>query len=448
MEAVKNKTPESENVPRLPEHDELIKAWEQGTNPWSDELFRRMNVDESKVTAYTLPVLPDTRAAWEAAHPEILQQFKDCMYGEIPPAPNRIRTELLTEKTDALGGLATRREIRIFCEMRNHKSFDFDMLLYVPKQCAVPPPVFVGLNFNGNQVTTPETDVLLTRAPGCLARRWHYTGAPVVERGSKAERWNFAEAMRRGYAVATACYGEIFPDNPDGFRKSIFTLFYDNADLRPTYEIPLAELHGRQRNFGAISAWAWGMSRMLDVLECEPLVDASKATVIGHSRLGKAALWAGANDPRFNLVISNNSGCGGAALSRRNFGETLTMLWHIRSNWFCDRMMYFAGLEETLPIDQHQLLALIAPRALYVASSSEDIVADPKGEFLSAYHASEVWKLYGLPGLDVSEPPLVDTTIGGMVRYHVKTGNHSITAYDWQQYYDFADKVFGTKTTA
>ncbi len=431
-----------EDAPRMPEHEELILAWEQGTNPWSDELFRRMNDDESKVNRYTLPELPQSREAWEKARPEILQQFKDYMYGAIPPPPDRLEVKLLAEKNDALDGLAVRREYRIYCLMNNGGSFNFDMLLYVPKNASTPPPVLVNLNFSGNQAYGPEKDIRMTRAPvSSLPRRWYCTGpVPKTWRGRGIQAANYVAAIKRGYAIATACYGEIYPDHPDGARQSIFTLFYSDRELRPDYEIPLGELKKRSRNYGAISGWAWGLSRMADALERENF---HNFVVSGHSRLGKAALWVGANDERFKLVISNNSGCGGAKFSRRNFGETLSMLWHIRSYWFCDRMMYFAGLEDTLPVDQHMLLALIAPRALYVASSSSDVVADPRGEFLATRHASKIWKFYGGKGIDTDEMPPVNTPVGtDMVRYHVKEGKHSITAYDWQHYYDFVDWVF------
>lgn len=430
--------PAEEEKLRLPDFPEKILIAEQATNAWSDEFFRRYVSTEDKVKPYTLPELPSTLDDWKAARPKILQQFKDCMYGFMPPAPDELKVVTLTYKDDALDGKAIRKEMRVYCNMKNGRSFNFDVLLYVPKK-AVKPPVFIQLNFSGNQNNTPELDVRMTRGPvDSEPRRWHTVGAPNESyRGNKLEFMNYEAAMDEGFAVATAACGEIFPDNLDGARKSIFTLFCDDKELRPDYDIPLGELHQRRRNLGAIGAWAWGYSRILDALLQEPLVDAENAAIIGHSRLGKACLWAGANDERFKLVISNNSGHGGAALSRRLFGETLSCLWHIRPNWFTDKMMEYAGLEEELPIDQHFLLALIAPRALYVGSSSEDVTADPKSEFLSAMNASKIWELYGLPGLGTTEMPPENVSIGGRVGYHVKTGKHSLTAQDWKCYYAF-----------
>lgn len=243
--------------------------------------------------------------------------------------------------------------------------------------------------------------------------------------------------MKRGYAVATANFGEIFPDNPFGFAKSIYTLFKTPDELAELPEPPAPV-----RNYGAISAWAWGVSRMMDVLEDIPEVDAEKAAVVGHSRLGKAALWAGVNDKRFKMVISNNSGCMGASPACRVYGERPGHLAYLQRFWFADKFIEYADREETMPVDQHQLMALIAPRCLYVASSSEDCGADPYGEFLAAGEAEKVWKLYGFERSLPDSFPALDQSVGNMVKYHCKTGIHSITAADWVHYYACADKLF------
>ena len=426
--------------PRTPDDQAAMLAWEQGTNIWSEELFRRMNRDEDKVDRMPLPALPDTLEEWQKKRPEILQTFKDVMYGVMPPAPDKLELRKLSERKGLYDGTADRYEYRVICRMDNGREFDFDMLLYVP--VAKPaPPVFVKLNFKGNQAVAEEDDVRITRSAMTVPGRWHSSAPSDGKRSFQTEHINAREAVKRGYAVATACYGEIFPDNLDGFRKSIFTLFYDEEFLRSDCERALQELQTKPlRNISAIGGWAWGLSRMADALEQLGFKDFA---VLGHSRLGKAALWAGANDERFKLVIANNSGHGGAAPSRHILGETLTMLWCIRSNWFCGNMARYAGLENELPIDQHQLLALIAPRSVYVGSSSLDVVADPKGEFISAKTASKVWELYGLEGLDSDEMPEENQSVGKQVGYHVKTGKHSLTAYDWVHYYNHADKVFG-----
>jgi hypothetical protein len=234
--------------------------------------------------------------------------------------------------------------------------------------------------------------------------------------------------------VATLDAKDFCSDDKQTFRQGILSHFVPGREGPPGPEEP-----------GAIATWAWALSRALDYFHTDPDFDARRVAVIGHSRMGKTALWAGASDPRFALVISNDSGCGGAALSRRNFGETVARINRAFPHWFCGNFKKYNGHEDQLPLDQHELVALIAPRPVYVASAQDDGWADPRGEFLAAVGAEGVYRLFGLSGPAPGDTPPLGESVGGAIGYHIRVGKHALSDYDWLKYLDFADRHLAQK---
>jgi len=409
-----------------------------GQNKWN------VNYDESKVPAYTLPDPlrfedgTPVRSArdWPRRRAEILALFERHVYGRIPGGrPAGMRFEVLTQPEAALGGAAVRKQVRVLFSGKSDGP-KMDLLLYLPPNSRGKAPAFLGLHFASNHTVRNDPGILINPA---WERFRKAAGKPLEApaeqmRGSHASRWAVEKITGAGFALVTAYYCDIAPDRKDAFDEGVYPLFYRPGQTEPADD-----------EWGAIGAWAWGLGRALDYLEQEPAVDARRVAVMGHSRLGKAALWASAIDPRFAIAISNNSGCMGAALSRRRFGETVEIISTAFPHWFCRNFRQYANREDALPVDQHELVALSAPRPVYAASAQEDLWADPRGEFLSLVHASPVWRLLGKRGLPATEMPPVHQPVTGDLGYHIRAGKHDVTDYDWEQYIAFAKRHFGMK---
>jgi hypothetical protein len=403
------------------------------------------NYDESLTGSLPLPealLLADgqhvqSREDWQKKRrPEILRAFEEHVYGRPPASWGRVQFSVEQSLEDALGGTARRRLIRV--SLPEYPAWKgMQILLFVPKKPTGKVPCFVGLNFRANHAVTTETDLPIN--PQWLLDAKRASGGnkpdfnPESTRGSEHSRWIPEKLIEEGCALATAYYGDLEPDHAEGWKSGL------RAALSPAG----AQTEWKPHDWGGIGAWAWGLSRILDYLGTVPEIDANRCAVIGHSRLGKTALWAGARDERFSIVISNDSGEGGAALMRRNFGETVAIITSKFPHWFAPRFSFYAQNEKACPVDQHLLIALAAPRPVAIGSASEDRWADPKGEFLSGWNANPVYALFGKKGLPSAEQPPVGESTGDHIGYHLRSGGHDINAQDWSFYLRFCKRHWG-----
>ena len=366
---------------------------------------------------------------WERRRREILETATFQMYGAVPSA-HGLRFAVREQKGSAFGGLALRRQVQLLFK-GNAGGPSADLLLYVPKG-KERPPVILGLNFWGNHTVCSDPGILLARSWTESGRNPFLDLSCVVDhhatescRGIDAQRWPIETMLKRGFAFATMYRGDIDPDVADGSVPGI----------RSAYP----ELENRGDNFSAIAAWAWALSRAVDYLVTDEEVDSRRVAAFGWSRLGKAALWAGAADTRFAAVISNESGAGGAKLFRHDVGEDIHRLITIFPHWFCRNFRAYDGVDRELPFDQHLILSAIAPRPLYIASAAQDTNAVPEGEFTSAVLASKVYRFLGFDGLSSTIMPSPGEAISGRVSYHLRPGRHDVLPYDWEKYLEFLD---------
>lgn len=388
------------------------------------------NYDEAKVGTIQLPALLDQGQNWEVRRKALLKLFSDQMFGNAPSGHAKLESKIVESGT-AFEGKARRQQIRVTLSTAAGQ-LPIDLLLYSPTSAKKPSSTFLGLNFRGNHSEVADSAVLLPSSwvPANKDGTSENNRASEKGRGAQQHRLPVELIIDEGFAVATAYYGDIDPDFDDQFANGVHALFPEHRSEQ-----------SHPDRWGSIAAWAWGLSRLLDALEKVPEVDSKRVIVFGHSRLGKTSLWAGATDTRFAGVISNDSGCGGAALNRRIFGETVGRINTSFPHWFCYNFRQYNEKESDMPFDQHQLLALIAPRLLHVASASEDLWADPKGEFLAARAASPIFEQIGKGGLGLKEFPAPGESSIGPVSYHLREGKHDLTAWDWQHYLKSAKQL-------
>jgi len=415
-----------------------------------------LNYDEAEVPKFELPDpletldghTVNTPELWNTVRrPELLSLFEEEMYGK-PPFPIddleavgfSVAVSTSVSDPNVFDGKGTRHQIRLQFVKQGEQPKDddpkIDVLIYTPNNVQGKVPAFLGLNFRGNHTVSTDPGIKLGTVwvrPEGSRDGWDGVLVPQSakeeDRGSMARRWSIEMILDRGYAVATAYYCDIEPDFDGGIKYGVRRLIDQEGEPAPN-------------EAGTIATWAWGLRIIRNALcEREHLnIDPERIAVLGHSRLGKTALWAGATDPKFAMVVSNNSGCGGAAVYRREYGETLLLLNVVRPHWFCGNFKKYNDDVLALPFDQHELVALIAPRPVYIASAEEDKPADPKGEFLAGLYADPVYRLLGTDGISsVTTMPEVNRSVGGTIGYHIRTGKHDIIEYDWEQFLNFAD---------
>ncbi|MFC4874021.1 alpha/beta hydrolase family protein [Negadavirga shengliensis] len=375
------------------------------------------NYDESRISAYSLPDLfvslqgqpISSIHQWEfTRRPEILRLFENEVYGQVPRDLDHIAFKLVSEDKKAVDGAAHLKEVDITVA-RNEREITIRLILFIPNHKETPAPVFLLITHRGHENIDPT-------------------------RQQKSDFWPVEQLIANGYAAAAFHVSDVSDDHKDTFTEDLLERLYPEQ----------LKMENGMRGLGA---WAWGAMRMMDYFERDPDIDAKRAGVVGHSRGGKAALWTGVQDTRWAITVSNESGCGGAALSRRRFGETVKRINTNFPYWFTDNFNRYNDNEDALPVDQHMLVGLMAPRAVYVASASEDQWADPKGEFLSLKLGSRVHReIYGIP-VDLPEklPGVAQPVHLPYIGHHIREGKHNLTLYDWERFMDFADQLYAIK---
>lgn len=379
-------------------------------------VLQAQNYDESKVGTYTLPELLisedgqkiTTVQEWEQIRrPEILKLFEDHVYGQVPKDFDNIKFKVTNKDKKAMGGKATLKEVAITVT-RNKNSVTMNLLMFTPNKIKKPVPVFLVINHRG--IRTMD-----------------------VTRQNKDGFWPAEEVIEAGYAIAGFDVIDVSPDNKEKYVHGILDQLYP-------------EQLEKDNGMRALGAWGWGASRAIDYFEKDKSIDETKVISVGHSRGGKASLWFGAQDKRVAITISNESGNSGASLSRRNFGETVERITTSFPHWFCPNYQQYGDNEHKLPVDQHMLIALMAPRGVYVASAAEDLWADPKGQYIALQEALPAYKLYDYNELlPASMPDINQQVIGSQTGFHNREGKHNMIPYDWQLFIQFANNYFNAK---
>ncbi|SIO24900.1 hypothetical protein SAMN05444166_3238 [Singulisphaera sp. GP187] len=362
--------------------------------------------------------------------PELKALFQHYMYGVMPSAPEKIATTVARVDRDYFGGKATKKEVAI--TFGPSATPEIYLLLVVPNRREGPAPVFLGINFCGNHTVVNDPKVALPSSwmpkscPGCVDNR-----ATDAGRGSQVNVWSIEDVIDRGYAVATFYSGDVAPDHPD-FTDGVIPHYYKPGQSKPG-----------PHDWATVAAWAWGLHRAVDYLITNQDIDKSKISVIGHSRMGKAAIVAAAFDERIALAIPHQAGCGGTAPSRGTVGESVKRINTSFPHWFDAEFKAFNDQPDRLPFDQNGLVALVAPRPVLFTNAVDDTWANPEGQFEVLKGADPVYRFLGVEGLEADQMPETGKLIDSRLGYHIRPGKHSMGKDDWKVFLDYADRQLG-----
>lgn len=391
-----------------------------------------VNYDEAKVGTYTLPdplvlangkPVRDAKAWYKERRPEIVKLFEENQYGRAPGRPKGMSFDVFDKGTPAFGGKAIRKQITIYFSADKNGP-KLDLLEYLPAAAKKPVPLLLTISFVPNSTAVDDPGV----KPGEVWDPKTNKRVPAPQGRRSFGKLNVLPILDAGFGVATFNYADVDPDALGGLPYGVRAMY-----LKPGQTQPASD------EWGSIAAWGWGLSRAMDYLETDKGVDAKRVAIMGVSRLGKTVMWAGAHDTRFAMVIASCSGEGGAALSRRNYGETIAhLVAPTRYPYqFAANYQKYANHVDQLPVDANMLVALIAPRPVLLQTGDKDFWSDPKGEFLAAVAAGPVYKLLGKDGLDTDQWPPTGTPILHTIGYYMHDGGHGTVPSDWNIFLEF-----------